>query len=316
MAPGTGHIRGVIRTAAGDTIAGAHIALTACNGETLTETVSGDGGHYSLDGLATGNYVLRVDTQGFLPALYPIRLPEQEGIAVVDVSLRLQSATYSVTVTASQEEIAEAQIQLQEQQRLVGIFPNFFVSYEWEAARLSSKQKFRLAFKNASDPGNLLLVGTTAGVQQAMNAFPGYGQGAAGYSRRFGADLGNLVIGTFMGGAVLPSLFHQDPRYFYRGTGTINSRFWYAATRAVVTRNDNGRNQPNWSGMLGDMSAGAISNLYYAREDRSGARLTIFNGLLGIGGDAMNGIFQEFVLRRLTTHTAGRAGKAQHNTTP
>ena len=106
-----------------------------------------------------------------------------------------------------------------------------------------------------------------------------------------------------MGGAVLPSLFRQDPRYFYKGTGSVPSRFWYAVTRTVVTRGDNGRSQPNYSTVLGDMSAGAISNLYYAPEDRKGAKITVVNGLLGIAGDAMNFVFQEFVLKKLTTNS-------------
>ena len=103
-----------------------------------------------------------------------------------------------------------------------------------------------------------------------------------------------------MGGAVLPSLFHQDPRYFYKGTGTTRQRLVYALSRAVISRGDNGNWQPNYSGVLGDLSAGAISNLYYAPSDRQGARLTIINGFLGVAGDAMNGVFQEFFLRKVT----------------
>ena len=309
-APGSCHLRGVIRTQSGESANGSHIRLTSSDGKTILEGVTREGGAYGWDGLAVGEYTLSITTEGYLPAVYRIRLPEPGGTAVVDVRLKLPSSTDSVTVTASEGDIAKAELQVEEEQRLAGIFPNFFVSYQWQAASLTARQKFALAFKNASDPGNLLLVGTTAGVQQAIDAFPGYGQGAAGYGRRFGADLGNLVVGTFVGGAVLPSIFHQDPRYFYRGTGSVPSRLWYAATRAVVTRGDNGQSQPNWSGVLGDLSAGAISNLYYAPQDRMGARLTFVNGLLGIGGDAMNGVFQEFFLRRLTSHTQGRNGKA------
>ena len=307
--PGTCHIRGAIRSEEGGAVSGSHLKLMSSDGRTLAESVTLGDGDYRWDGLGVGEYILTVATEGFLPAAYRIRIPEAGGTAVVNVFLKIAPVTDSVTVTASEKEVAEAELQLQEEQRLLGIVPNFFVSYQWQVSHLTSGQKFGLAYKTASDPGNLLLVGTTAGVQQALNTFPGYGQGTVGYSRRFGADLGNLVVGTFMGGAVFPSLFHQDPRYFYRGSGTVRSRFWYAATRAVVTRGDNGRPQPNWSGMLGDISAGAMSNLYYAPEDRNGVRLTLINGLLGIGGDAMNGIVQEFLLHRFTTHTKGRNGK-------
>lgn len=310
MSPGPCHIRGVIRTPAGDAIAGARVQLHVPGGATQQERVTDAGGAYTLDGLAPGNYILLVTADGFLPAAYPIRLPDEGGTALVDVTPKVGAEVVSVDVTASQEDIAEAELAVQEQQRMAGILPNFYVSYQWEAARLSTRQKYRLALKNATDPGNLVLVGATAGVQQALGTFPGYSQGAKGYGRRFGADLGNLVAGTFLGGAVLPSLFHQDPRYFYRGTGSVKSRLWYAVTRAVVTRSDAGKPQPNWSGMLGDLSAGALSNVYYAPEDRRGVRLTLVNGVLGIGGDALNGFFQEFVLRRLTTTTEGRHGKA------
>ena len=295
---------------------GSQLKLSGSDGKVVSESITDVGGAYNWDGLSVGEYTLSVATPGFLPAVYRIRLPSQGGTAVVNVTLKMPSATDSVTVTASEEEIVKAELQIEEQQRLAGIFPNFFVSYQWQAASLTSRQKYSLAFKNATDPGNLLLVGTTAGVQQAIDAFPGYGLGAAGYGRRFGADLGNLVIGTFVGGAVLSSIFHQDPRYFYRGSGTVKSRLCYAASRAVVTRGDNGQTQPNWSGVLGDFSAGAISNLYYAPQDRMGVRLTLVNGLLGIGGDAMNGVFQEFFLRKLTSHTQGRNGKAASETQP
>ena len=309
-APGTCHIRGVVRNASGTAVSGSHLSLASSSGKIVSETVTDSEGAYNWDGLGSGEYILSVTAQGFIPAKYPIRLPDEGGTAVMDITLKITAVAESVTIIASEKEIAEAEVQLQEEQRLIGVFPNFFVSYQWKAAPLSSRQKFKLALRNGSDPGNLLLVGATAGVQQANNSFPGYGLGAAGYGRRFGANLGNLELGTFIGGAVLPSLLHQDPRYFYRGTGTVKSRLWYAASRAVVTRGDNGHNEPNWSGVLGDLSAGAISNLYYAPEDRNGARLTIINGVLGIGGDALNGIFQEFLLRRLTTHTKGRAGDA------
>ena len=100
---------------------------------------------------------------------------------------------------------------------------------------------------------------------------------------------------------MLPALFHQDPRYFYKGTGTKRSRFLYAATRAVVTRGDNGNSQPNFAGVLGDLSAAAISNAYYPASDRQGAGLFLTNGILAIAGDAMNGVVQEFLLHRVTT---------------
>jgi len=265
-----------------------------------TATSDADG-RFTIADLPPGTFSVTVSRDGFSPVTGSVRLAPEANTASATFTLR-PAATDSVTVSASDKDIAEAQIHLAEQQRIAGILPNFFVSYIWRATPLTSGQKFRLALKNAADPGNLILVGTVAGVQQATNSFPGYSQGWKGYGRRYGADLGNLVSGTFIGGAILPSVFHQDPRYFYKGTGSTSSRFWYAVSRTVVTRGDNGRPQPNYSTMLGDMSAGALSNLYYAPEDRQGAKVTIANGLLGIAGDAMNNVFQEFVLKKLTTN--------------
>ena len=266
------------------------------------ETVADADGRFILADLPPGTFTVTVSLDGFTPVKGAVRLTPEANTATAMFALRL-AVSDSVDVSASTKDIAEAQMDLAEGQRVAGVLPNFFVSYIWRATPLTSGQKFRLALRSAADPGNLLLVGTVAGVQQATNSFPGYSQGWKGFGRRYGADLGNLVSGTFMGSAILPSVFRQDPRYFYKSTGTVSSRLWYAVSRTVVTRGDDGRPQPNYSTVLGDMSQGAISNLYYAPEDRRGAKVTIANGLLGVAGDALNNILQEFVLKRLTANS-------------
>lgn len=294
-------LNGRVTSPEGDAVPGAKVQLSAPLLPSREAETDADG-HFSIGDLPPGMFNVVVSRDGFSPLSGSVKLAPEANTATATFTLH-PAASDSVNVTASEKDIAQAQVRLAEQQRVAGIIPNFFVSYMYRAVPLTSGQKFRLALKNASDPGNLLLVGVVSGVQQADNAFPGYGQGAAGYGRRYGADLGNLVSGTFLGGAIYPSLFHQDPRYFYRGTGTVRKRFLYAVTRTVVTRGDNGRHQFNYSTVLGDMSAGALSNVYYAPEDRKGASLTLVNGLLGIAGDAMNNVFQEFVLKKLTTNS-------------
>lgn len=293
-------VMGTVTDRAGAVISGARVVLSEASGRTR-ETRSDQDGAFRFAGVGAGAFHVAVTLQGFIPGAAEGRLEAGQSAVIGSIVLSLATVNEHVEVVATPEEIAAAQVELEEKQRLIGILPNFFVSYDWEALPLTSKQKFSLAWKNARDPGNLVLVGVTAGVQQAADGFPGYGQGAAGYGKRYGADLGNLVIGTFMGGAVLPSLFHQDPRYFYKGTGTVRARALYAMSSAVRCRGDNGKRQIAWASMLGDMSAGAISNAYYAPGDRQGATLTIENGLLGIAGDAFNGLMQEFVLARLTS---------------
>jgi hypothetical protein len=141
-----------------------------------------------------------------------------------------------------------------------------------------------------------------AGIQQANNTFPGYGQGAEGYGKRFGASYGNIFIGTMIGDAFLPSVFKQDPRYFYKGTGTIRSRTLYALANAVICKGDNGNWQFNYSAMLGTLAASGISNLYYPAADRDGAALTFENLGFSIAASGIANLFQEFLIPKLTPH--------------
>jgi hypothetical protein len=145
-----------------------------------------------------------------------------------------------------------------------------------------------------------VLTGAIAGVEQADNSFKGYGQGAQGYAKRYGATYADTVTGTFIGSAILPSILKQDPRYFYKGTGSTQSRILYAIANAFICKGDNKRWQPNYSSIAGSLAAGGISNLYYPASDRNGAALTFENTLIGIGATAATNILQEFLIRKLT----------------
>ena len=140
-----------------------------------------------------------------------------------------------------------------------------------------------------------------AGAEQYKNIFPAYGSGIEGYGKRYGAALANHVSGNLLGRAVYPSIFHQDPRYFYKGKGSIRSRVLYALSAAVIARGDDGRWKPNYSHVLGTFSAAALSNLYYPASDR-GASLVLFNGLAGTGADAAGNLIREFLLKGITSH--------------
>ncbi len=308
----TGTVSGIVADTTGALVAGARVKLL--NDTSSQETLSDSDGRYAFRSVPTGAFTLSVVLQGFVATSVQGNLLRNQNLDLQTPPLQLATAFFDVDVYLPPADVAEEQLHEQEKQRLAGFLPNFFVSYEWKTPPLSTKQKFSLAWKNARDPGNLLLVGTVAGVQQASDGFNGYGQGAAGYGRRFGADLGNLVSGTMLGGAVFPSLFHQDPRYFYKGTGSIRSRALYALSSAVVCRGDNGHRQPAFAGVLGDLSAGALSNLYYPASDRHDLGLTIENGFLGVAGDALNGLFQEFFSRMLTPDKPDR--KSAKNSQP
>ena len=196
-------------------------------------------------------------------------------------------------------EVAAEEIKEQEKQRVLGVIPNFYVSYVQDAAPLTSKQKFGLAWKTTIDPVNFAVVGVIAGVQQWQDNFKDYGEGAQGYGKRYGASYADFVTSTFFGGAVLPSLLKQDPRYFYKGTGTVRDGVWYAVSMAVMCKGDNGRWQFNYSAIGGSLISGGISNAYYPDKDR-GADLVFENTLIGIGENAATNLLQEFVIRKLT----------------
>jgi hypothetical protein len=166
---------------------------------------------------------------------------------------------------------------------------------------MQTKQKFQLSARSIVDPVSLLVIAGIAGVEQHQNVFPGYGGGIEGYGKRYGAALANHVTATLLCKAVYPSIFHQDPRYFYKGKGSARSRALYAVSAAVVAKGDDGRWKPNYSNVLGNFSSAAISNLYYPSSDR-GASLVMVNGLVNTGADAASNLLREFVLKRFTTH--------------
>ena len=147
-------------------------------------------------------------------------------LALEPISLSIAAATTEVRVSVTNYELAEEQVKVEETQRVLGVIPHFYVSYRQDALPLRPKQKFELAWKTSVDPVTFAASGAFAGVQQAQNEFSGYGQGAHGYAKRYGAAYGDALIGTMIGGAILPSLLRQDPRYFYKGTGARDRAFF------------------------------------------------------------------------------------------
>ena len=262
--------------------------------------MSGDEGQFSFSALAPGKFKFTVASTGFEPyASSEIVLYPGEKLILPEFRLSPAATTTNVQVSVTQIEIATEQLNAQEQQRVLGIFPNFYSSYIWDAAPLSSGQKYQLAAHSLVDPFSFVGTGVFAAAEQWQNTFPGYGQGAKGYAKRYGAAYADEALSRMIGSAILPSLLHQDPRYFYRGTGSRKARALYAISQAVICRGDNGKMQPNYSYVLGSFAAGGISNLYHPAGDR-GAGLTIGNGFLNVGAHAIDNLAREFLFRKLT----------------
>ncbi len=274
------------------------------------DVVSGDDGQFSFSGVAPGHFHLTITSEGFATQLTSGILRAGEVSIVPQITLTLAAATTEVRVGLTQTEVAEVQLKDEEKQRVFGVIPNFYVSYVPDAAPLTSKQKFKLAWKDAVDPVTFGITAAAAGLEQASDQYGGYGQGAEGYGKRYGAAYADLATSTFIGGAILPSLLKQDPRYFYRGTGTTRARLLYAIANAVICKGDNKRWQANYSSILGNFASAGISNLYYPAKD-TGVGLTFENALIDTGAAAAANVLQEFVIRKLTPN-APNHGSTKH----
>lgn len=305
----SGVISGTVMDTNGDVIAGARVVLDKRGGARELVQQSGSNGQFEFSGLPAGSFALKVTRQGMGTVALPnIQLHAGDVRILPEVVLPVVAALTSVTVSGNPEVLAQEQVQIAVQQRVLGVFPNFYSTYDWHAPPMGPRQKFQLAFRAVSDPMAFLGAGMLAGIEQANNAFPGYGQGFKGYSKRYAAAYANDFSGRILGSAVFPTIFHQDPRYFYRGTGSIPSRAMYSLSAAVIARGDNGHWQPNYSRVLGCFAAGGLSNLYYPAGSR-GFALTMENGLLEIAGNAGTNLFREFVLKKFTT----RASDSSHH---
>ncbi len=294
-------IAGTVLDSNGAEIQDARVVLSNRAGAQVRILQTSGNGEFVFAGLPSGTFRLTVTGQGMGTYVSPeIKVNAGDFRIVTQVMLPVAAATSEVTVVGDREELAEQQVQIAVQQRVMGVFPNFYSTYEWNAPPLGPKQKFQLAFRAVTDPVDLLGAGIIAGYEQGHNLFPGYGQGVQGYAKRFGAAYANDVSGRMLGSALFPTLFHQDPRYFYRGSGSVRSRALYAIAAAFIAKGDNGHWQPNYSHVLGNFAAGGLSNLYYPSGSR-GWSLCVANGLIETAGNAGTNLLREFFLRGLTS---------------
>ena len=181
----------------------------------------------------------------------------------------------------------------EEHPRLFWIFPTYNVASSKSPAPLTAHGKWRLFVKDKTDPFTFGWVAFEAGIAQANNDFPGYGQGAAGYGKRFGAGLADEVAGGFFGTFLFPSVLHQDPRYYRLGSGPFKKRLGHALIRPVLTHKDSGGVSFNWSGTLGSIAASSLSNAYYPEGNR-GVGPTFSRVGMSIPFSMIDELFNEF----------------------
>jgi hypothetical protein len=299
-APSVSILSGTVTDADEAIIPNAHITLEDIQPKVVRTTLSDITGAFSFLAVLPGKYLVKISAPGFASwKIEDVVVRAGENVFLPPILLGVESISSTVDAI-TQEDLAEQQISAEVKQRIIGVLPNFYVSYIPNAAPLTRKQKFKLAFKVTVDPVTFLTTGVTAGIEQAQNDFSGYGDGFGGYAKRYGATYGDRVTSTFFGAALLPSLLHQDPRYFYKGKGKVINRALYAISTVVICKGDNGHWQPNYSNVLGNLAAGGISSFYYPDSDRHDVQVTVDNILIGVGTGAIGTLFQEFLLKHLT----------------
>lgn len=304
-------LEGAVTDPAGALVPGARVIVQLPGRHGERETVADSEGRFSLADLPAGEYHLKIAAPGFEEYDSPFfSLGPGETRRLDPVTLEIPANHADATVTLTRREIAAAEVHAAEQQRIAG-FPDFYTSFVWNAAPMDARQKLSLGLHATTDRMAFVTAGLVASGEHIQRTFPEFGDGASGFGKRYGAAYADGFIGKFLGGAVLPSLFHQDPRYFYMGSnGTVKQRVRHAVASAFFARGDNGRAELNYSHILGNASAGALSTLYHPASN-SAARLALNNALLGTVGEAGVNVVRELFLKRFV-----RGGDADANGMP
>jgi hypothetical protein len=294
-------INGTVLDREGYSISGAAVSIVGQKSDYKSSSTADAGGHFTFDHLdASNTYRLTITAPGFSEwDSKEIALQPGQDLDLDNIKMKISAVETSVTAV-SPEQMAAQQVKGEETQRVLGVVPSFFVVYDKNVVPLSPSMKFNLAIRAETDVVTFLGAATLAGIHQASDT-PAYQQGFQGYGQRYGAAYAGGVSDILIGGAILPSLLHQDPRYFYDGEGTPRQRVAHALRSIFLTHGDNGKIQFNYSGLGGDMASAALANTYYPSADR-GVHLFLANWSVLMAGRAANTLAQEF-LGRFTTHS-------------
>ncbi|MGP0098925.1 MAG: carboxypeptidase-like regulatory domain-containing protein [Terriglobales bacterium] len=294
----TGSVLGTAVDLSDDPVSDAAVVLQG-PGDRLAAVTKEDGS-FAFPNVTPGIvYQVTVTAEGFADWSSSITVEPGQGKTLADIKLRILAVQRAVTVSYSEKEVAAQEFKAEEQQRIFRFIPNPYVVYEPHPEPLTTKMKFELAYKDLTHPVFFARTAAWAGVQQA-NDTPKYRQGARGYGERFGAGLADATSENLFGNAILPSLLHQDPRYFYQGTGTKWSRARHAILAPFVCKGDNGALQPNYSTWGGSLIASSISMAYLPDSNR-GPGHVFRNFGIGMSLHVVSSVAQEFILSKFTS---------------
>lgn len=294
-----GTIMGTVTDIGGSTVPGATVVLQQPGSQDRRTVTTGPNGFFQFSQVNPEvPYAINVSATGLTQWTSPPVALDPGQVKIVNAQLRIPMERTQVQVTYDPVEVATEQVKTEEKQRVLGIVPNFYVVYDRDPQPLTAKLKFQLAMKVSTDPVTLAGVAFMASVNQAADT-PNYGQGWDAYGKRLGSTAATGFTDIMIGGAILPSLLHQDPRYFYQGSGPTTSRLRHAMLSPFIAHGDNGHLQPNYSSIGGDLASAAISHFYYPAPDRdASALLTGF--AISTAERVASGVAQEFILGRFT----------------
>ena len=296
----TGSILGKVVDTSDDPIPGATVVLQGPSGARLT-AVTNDEGAFAFHEAASGiAYQITITAEGFAEGNSLVTVEPGQEKTLPDVKLRILAVQRAVTVNYSSKEVATQQLKVEEQQRVLGFIPNMYVTYEPHPEPLTTSMKFHMAYKDLTHPVFFARTAAWAGVRQARNDPDEWGQGGEGYGKRLGAGFVDGVTGSLITNAILPSLLHQDPRYFYQGTGTKWSRARHAMLAPFVCKGDNGTWQPNYSQWGGSLIGYSISTAYYPASDRTAGHVFQTFGV-DMGLHVVASLAQEFIFAKFTS---------------
>jgi Carboxypeptidase regulatory-like domain len=296
----TGTILGTVVDTTDDPISAANVILQGPAGDRLTAVTKDDGG-FAFDQAPAGvAYQITVTAEGFADWNSSIMVEPGENKTLPEIKLRILAVQRAVTVSYSSKDVAVQQLKAEEQQRILSFIPNTYVVYEPHPEPLTTKMKFHMAYKSLSNPFFFARTAAWAGVAQARDNPSEWHQGAEGYGKRLGAGFADAVTGSLISNAILPSLLHQDPRYFYQGTGTKKSRAFHAMSAPFVCKGDNGAWQPNYSQWGGSLVGYSISTAYYPGSTRTASHVFQTFGI-DMGLHVVGSLAQEFILGKFTS---------------
>jgi len=296
----TGSILGTVVDTSDDPVPDATVVLQGPTGDSH-KVITRDDGSFAFHNVTAGiAYQVTITAEGFAEWNSSITVEPGQEKTITDIKLRILAVQRAVTVSYSEKEVAAQQFKAEEQQRVLRFIPNLYVTYEPHPEPLTTGMKFHLAYKSLTSPVFFGRVVGWAGVEQAADTPGQWRQGAEGYGKRVGAGFADATTAGLIGNAILPSLLHQDPRYFYQGAGTKKSRALHAVLATVICKGDNGAWQPNYSALGGSLISYSISTAYYPSADRNAEH--VFRGFgIDIGLHVAGSLAQEFILSKFTS---------------